>query len=87
MQATHQHASPTGAVRIRRDVLRDRRNQAGMTSNRALAERMGVDQSTLQRVIGGQAEPSARFIASVLRALPGTRFEDLFGDESPATQK
>lgn len=78
MQASPSEASITPAVRIRPDAVIARRNAAGMTSNRALAELAGVDQSTLQRILGGTAEPSSRFISGLLRALPDAKFEDLF---------
>lgn len=78
MQASPTDDRPLPVLRIRRDVLIAHRNAAGMTSNTALATRIGVTASTVQRVIAHQVEPSGRFISGVLKALPEARFEDLF---------
>jgi plasmid maintenance system antidote protein VapI len=51
---------------------------AGLTTNSALALAVGVAESTIGRVLTGQVEVSAAFIASLLGAFPGTRFDDLF---------
>ncbi len=78
MQASTSEATDTPAVRIRPEAVIQFRNAAGITSNRALAALAGVDQSTLQRVLAGTAEPSSRFISGLMRAFPDATFEDLF---------
>jgi len=78
MQASPPEATATPAVRIRPEAVIQLRNKAGITSNRALAALAGVDQSTLQRVLAGTAEPSSRFISGLMRVFPGSTFEDLF---------
>ena len=75
---THNSRTAEPALRVDRDVLLAHRDAAGITSNAALAERIGVNESTLQRILGNHVEPSTRFIAGVLKALPGAKFEDLF---------
>lgn len=78
MQASPTHDRQAPALRVRRDVLIAHRNAAGITTNAQLATRIGVNESTLQRVIAHEVEPSGRFIAGVLGALPAAKFEDLF---------
>lgn len=43
----------------------------GITSNRDLARRMGVDPATVSRVLARRNGPSARFIAGLRTAFPG----------------
>lgn len=82
MQATSlQSDTPdrkTPALRIDRDVVLAHRDAEGISSNALLAERIGVDESTLQRVLAHTVEPSGRFISGLLKALPRARFEELF---------
>ncbi|MEU4767071.1 transcriptional regulator [Actinosynnema sp. NPDC023794] len=51
---------------------------AGITSDYALAKRMGVNRSTAMRVRTGQLQPGAAFIAGALVALAPMQFDDLF---------
>jgi hypothetical protein len=80
MQATSPQSDTPArpALRIDRDVLLAHRDAAGITTNALLAERIGVDESTLQRVLAHAVEPSGRFIKGLLQALPKAKFEDLF---------
>lgn len=69
---------PAPAVHVRREALTKARNEAGMSSDRQLAERMGVNTSTVHRVLTRQTRPSNEFIAAALKTLPDKTFEDLF---------
>lgn len=71
-------APKSGPIRIRTDALSQRRAAAGLHSNYALARAMGVQHTTVDRVLSGRIAPGPVVIAGLLRALPGTRFEDLF---------
>ena len=45
---------------------------------RELAERMGVNYTTVYRVLRSQREPGNEFIAKLLNACKGAEFEQLF---------
>lgn len=47
-------------------------------SERELAKRMGVSYVTLYRVLTGRRNPGNEFVARILNACEGLRFEDLF---------
>ncbi|HEU5475663.1 MAG TPA: helix-turn-helix transcriptional regulator [Actinophytocola sp.] len=50
---------------INPETLDALRGRAGITTNAALAEAIGVDKSTVGRVLAARTEPSARFIAGL----------------------
>jgi len=52
--------------------------EAGYTSEYMLAQAMGVNRSTLSRVLNGELRPGASFIAGALTALDDTTFDTLF---------
>ncbi|MEU4802362.1 transcriptional regulator [Actinosynnema sp. NPDC023587] len=51
---------------------------AGLNSDYALAKKMGINRSTLSRVIDSELQPGPAFIGGALVALDPLRFEDLF---------
>ena len=51
---------------------------ARITSDYALAKRMGVNRSTVMRVRMGRLQPGPAFIAGALVALAPMQFDDLF---------
>lgn len=57
-------------------ALRDMQRLDG--SNAALAAAMGVDESTVSRVMSGKSQPGPTFIAALCLALGTTRIDDLF---------
>lgn len=67
---------PTIALRM--DGLEKAMTKAGIHTKAGLAAHIGVDRSTVQRVLGGRTGPGEEFIAAVLAAFPKSRFEDLF---------
>ena len=72
-------ANPVAAtLRLRTEQLAKLRRLAGLTTNRALAERMNYDEGNLSRVLTGKQTPGPRFIAALVSAFPGLDMDDLF---------
>lgn len=59
------------------EVRRLARERLGVQSNRAIAEKAGVDVKTLFRAMSGRGQPNGQFIATVLRALDAN-FDEVF---------
>lgn len=59
------------------EVRRLARERLGVHSNRAIAEKAGVDVKTLFRAMTGRGQPNGQFIATVLRALDAN-FDEVF---------
>jgi transcriptional regulator with XRE-family HTH domain len=55
----------------------------GLQTKTALADAMGIDRATVQRVLNGDALPGTIFIAAALDAFPELAFEDLFDLVAP----
>ncbi|NUT53508.1 MAG: helix-turn-helix transcriptional regulator [Saccharothrix sp.] len=70
--------STSYTVRIRTDIFCKARALAGFPSEYETARAMGVNRSTLSRVLSGELQPGAAFIAGALVALDPMAFEDLF---------
>lgn len=68
----------TATLRLRADQLAKLRTLAGITTDDALAKRMGVDPATVSRVLRGKQEPGPKFIAALVAAFPGFDLDDLF---------
>lgn len=58
---------PTLAVRM--DIVKALREVKGLEADRDLAAAMGVNQSSVSRVLRGVSQPGPRFIASLCTAL------------------
>ena|ERR1039457_2693529 len=58
--------------------LRDLFTQAGLATDGSVAGCLGMDRSTVNRVMHWRQRPSSKFMAQVLAAFPELRFEDLF---------
>lgn len=65
-------------LRLRTEQLVKFRTLAGVTTDDALAKRMGVDPATVSRVLRGKQEPGGKFIAALVAAFPGMDLDDLF---------
>ncbi|CCH31649.1 transcriptional regulator [Actinosynnema sp. NPDC047251] len=65
-------------VRLRRREFANAAKLAGFRSDYALAKAMGVNRSTVARVLGGGLRPGPMFIGSALNALAPLEFGDLF---------
>ncbi|QQQ80255.1 transcriptional regulator [Saccharothrix sp. 6-C] len=72
-------------IKLRTDVFTKAARLAGFRSDYALAKAMGVNRSTVARVLGGELQPGPAFIGGALTALAPMQFEDLF--EIPPVQR
>lgn len=72
-------------IRLREDAFTKARKLAGFHSDYALAKAMGVNRSTVTRVLTGRLQPGPAFIGGALTALTPLQFNDLF-DIVPATK-
>lgn len=71
-------ATMTATLRLRTAQLDKLRHTAGLATDAALAARMGMDPSSLSRVLAGKQAPGGRFIASLVACFPGWAIDDLF---------
>lgn len=74
-------------IRVRLTRLRKETATAGITTNAALAQLVGVAESTIGRVLAETVEPSTAFIAGLLDAFPDATFDDLFEVVAAPDQK
>jgi hypothetical protein len=71
-------ASMPHTIRLRTDMFARTVQLAGFRSDYALAKAMGVNRSTVTRVLGGELRPGPAFIGGALVALAPMQFDDLF---------
>nr|WP_143532419.1 helix-turn-helix transcriptional regulator [Saccharothrix sp. ALI-22-I] len=71
-------------VRLRSSLFTKATKLAGFRSDYALAKAMGINRSTISRVVSGEIQPGPAFIAGALIAFAPMQFEDLF-EVAPAT--
>lgn len=62
---------------INDEGLTSLRADFGLTQDKDLADRLGVDKGTVSRVLKGKSAPGPAFIAAMLIAFP-VKFEDIF---------
>ncbi|WP_121010755.1 helix-turn-helix domain-containing protein [Saccharothrix australiensis] len=65
-------------IRLRTAAFAKAALLAGYPSDYALAKAMGVNRSTVARVLNGELRPGPAFIGGALTALAPMQFEDLF---------
>jgi transcriptional regulator with XRE-family HTH domain len=65
-------------VRLKNDLFTKAVRLAGFRSDYALAKKMGINRSTVARVLSGDLNPGPAFIAGALTALTPMQFDDLF---------
>ncbi|GAA3847038.1 hypothetical protein GCM10022243_11420 [Saccharothrix violaceirubra] len=65
-------------VRLRSGDFTKAATLAGLRSDYARSKAMGVNRSTVTRVLAGELRPGAAFIAGALAALHPMDFKDLF---------
>jgi transcriptional regulator with XRE-family HTH domain len=70
--------APVAILKLREDKLTAYRRIAGLSTDTALAQKLGVDPTTVYRVLNGKTEMSARFIAGIVDAFGSDLFADLF---------
>lgn len=78
-------------IRLRTGQFRKYCNLAGLKTDQAKADAIGVNASTLSRILRGDTAPGERFIAGVLHAFADYEldFADLFEviDDSPVSDQ
>lgn len=67
----------TARVELKKEALQEYLRRNGMTLAE-LSRRAGLNRSNLHRILNGQRGPGSEFIAKLLNACEGMRFEDLF---------
>lgn len=72
-------------IRLRAEEFHRRAQKAGLTSDTDIAERLGMNRTTVWRVLDGSIAPGERFIAAVLAAFPRIRFAEVFEVITPGT--
>lgn len=73
------HASqPAPAILLRIPVFRRLAEDAGLATDTAIADRLGMNQASIWRLMAGETTPSSTFIARVLVYFPGVDFKDVF---------
>lgn len=72
-----QSTSPPTVIRPRVDAFTAWAASEGLRSEHAQAERIGVAQTTLNRILRGVVAPGEQFIAAVL-TVTGAKFEKFF---------
>jgi len=65
-------------LRLRAGQLKKLRTVSGITTDAALAARMGMDPATVSRVLSGRAAPGPKFMAALVSCFPGWDLDDLF---------
>lgn len=71
-------------LRLRLDVVQALRELRDLTSDKDLAAAMGVNQSSVSRVIRGLSQPGPRFIAGLCAALEAPMNKLFIVDEGRA---
>lgn len=72
-------------IRLKDGAVRDAMAASGIELVSTLHRRMGISRSQLDHVVKGGRQPGARFVGSLLAALPAATFDDLF-DVVPVDQ-
>lgn len=62
------NSSPGFEFELRPDGLQLLRTNRGWITDRELAERIGINQSNLSRVLSGKAKPGVKFVAGAVQA-------------------
>ena len=65
-------------VKLRFDIFTKAARLAGYRSDYSAAKAMGLNRSTVARVMAGELQPGTTFIAGALVALTPMQFDDLF---------
>ena len=67
----------TARVELKIDALQEYLRRNGLTYAE-LSRKAGINRSNLPRILNGQRGPGNEFIAKLLNACEGMRFDDLF---------
>lgn len=74
---THPRPAMRATIRLKAEQLDKIRTWVGLTTDAALAQRMGVDAGNLSRILAGKQQPGSKFIAALCSSLKAD-FDDLF---------
>ncbi len=75
---TRKEALLNATLRLRLDELAEHRAIAGLHTEQDLADAMGADRGTVNRVLRGKAKPGTDFAASLVTALSNVSFTDVW---------
>lgn len=76
--STATEGNTLATLRINHDGLARHRRRAKIHDDHELARMMGVDYSTLHRVLSGKSSPGIRFIGGAVALFGSTSFAQLF---------
>lgn len=81
--------SASASVRLRAEQFTRYLEAQGIKGHAEIADRAGLDKTTVFRLLKGQSDPGGRFIAAILATFPDRCFEDFFEVTAPepATRK
>lgn len=65
-------------VKLRTEQFRRYAESQGLTTDREIAARVGLDRTMVFKLLRGIHQPGERVIASILAGFPDRRFEDFF---------
>jgi transcriptional regulator with XRE-family HTH domain len=65
-------------LRLRHDELAKHRASAALHTEQGLADAMGADRGTVNRVLRGKSKPGVDFAASLVAALANVSFTDVW---------
>jgi len=72
------HSRDGAVIRLRAEQFRQHARRQGLKSDSASAAYLGMNRSTVRRVLNGEITPGERMIAAALAAFPELTFDDLF---------
>lgn len=72
------HQSKRVALVINTEALNQLRQHAGIKTDHQLAALLGMDDSTISRILNGHSYPSNEFMARCVKAFPSTSLDVLF---------
>jgi transcriptional regulator with XRE-family HTH domain len=77
---------PTGRYRLNGTALRAKAHEAGDTSQRQIARRSGIDETTLSRLLEGARVPSLETVVALATAYGGPMEDLLTGSDGSPLQ-
>jgi hypothetical protein len=81
------HSSEPATIRLRAEQFRHHARKRGLKSDSASATYLGLNRSTVLRILNDDMAPGERMIAQALAAFPDLTFEDLFEVVIPAAKE
>ena len=78
MHRTQTQTPPAVTLRFRADQFRLYAQTRGILTDNAIATAIGLDRSTVWRLLAADTAPGKLTIAAILTAFPDRKFEDFF---------